>query len=91
MEVLVTGGSGFTGSNLVKKLLAKNHKVRVLARASSKVGDLKKLGANIIIGDISKRDDVFGAVKGTSRVFNIAASYRDASLDKKRENRFQFH
>lgn len=83
MEVLVTGGSGFTGSNLVKKLLAGKHRVRVLARASSKVGDLEKLGARIIIGDISNREDVFRAVKGTSRVFNIAASYRDASLDEK--------
>ncbi|GAH69210.1 unnamed protein product, partial [marine sediment metagenome] len=64
MKALVTGGSGFTGGHLVKKLLDRNINVRVLARPTSKIDNLKKLGAEIIIGDITDKDSVFKAVKG---------------------------
>ncbi len=83
MKALVTGGSGFTGSHLVKELINKKYRVRVLARAGSKVSDLKKLGASIAVGDISNRESVFNAVRGVDRVFNIAAAYREATLDEK--------
>lgn len=83
MKALVTGGSGFTGENLVKSLLKNNIEVRVLARSTSKVDVIKKQGAEIIIGDITNRDSVFKAVKGTDKVFNIAAAYREVNLPAK--------
>lgn len=83
MKALVTGGSGFTGGHLVKKLLDWNINVRVLARPTSKIDNLKKLGAEIIIGDIIDKDSVFKAVKGMDKVFNIAAAYRESNLPDK--------
>ena len=37
MKVLVTGGSGFVGAALIKKLLAENHEVSVILNQSSAV------------------------------------------------------
>jgi len=83
MKALVTGGTGFTGSHLVRKLIENGEDVRVLARPGSNSGFLKELGVEVLSGDISSRDDVERAVKGMDRVFHIAAAYRDANLPEK--------
>ncbi len=80
MKVLVTGGTGFSGNHLVRRLLDEGSEVRVLARPSSNTAFLKGSGVEIIPGDIADRDSVDRAVKGTNRVFNIAAAYREAKL-----------
>ncbi len=83
MKALVTGGSGFTGSHLVKKLISQDINVRVLARSASKIDTLKKLGAEIVTGDITDKGSVFKAVKGADRVYHIAAAFREANLPNK--------
>ena len=83
MKILVTGGTGFTGSHLVKKLINENFEVRVLARASSNIESLKESGVEIITGDISDKNTVRKAVKGTEKIFHIAAAYREANLPDK--------
>jgi dihydroflavonol-4-reductase len=80
MKILVTGGTGFTGSHLVKKLLKEGSEVKVLARPASDTAFLKELGAEVVPGDITDRDSVDRAVNGTNKVFNIAAAYREAKL-----------
>ena len=80
MKVLVTGGTGFTGSHLVKKLLDEGLEVRALARPGSDTSFLEGCGAEIVPGDIADRASVDRAVKDTETVFNIAAAYREAKL-----------
>ncbi len=80
MKILVTGGTGFTGSHLVKRLLDDGSEVKVLARPASNNAFLERLGVEIISGDISDRDSVNRAVKNADKVFNIAAAYREAKL-----------
>src|SRR4030042_6340416 len=80
MKALVTGGTGFTGSNLVKKLTSQNYQVRVLARPNSKTDLLAQMGVEIVTGDIKDRESVLEAVKGTDIIFHIAAAYRHANL-----------
>ncbi len=80
MKALVTGGSGFTGGHLVKKLISRDINVRVLARPASKIDTLKELGAEIVTGDITDKDSVFKAVKGADKVFHITAAFREANL-----------
>jgi len=81
MKVLVTGGTGFTGSNLAKRLLEQNNEVRILARSAAKAESLKKQGMEIVEGDIRDRDAVFKAVKGMEKVYHVAAAYREAYVD----------
>jgi len=82
MKILVTGGTGFTGGHLVRKLLEdSSNELRVIARDEKKAENLKKLGVEIIIGDISDKEAVFRAVKGADIVFHVAAAYREAKTD----------
>lgn len=71
-RVLVTGGAGFIGSHLVRRLLSEGLAVRVLddlstGRASNLVG----LPVELLVGDV--RLDAEQAVEGCTRVFHLAA------------------
>jgi len=82
MKILVTGGTGFTGGHLVKKLLEdSSNELRVIARNEKKAEGLKKFGVEVVIGDISDKEAVFKAVKGMDIVFHVAAAYREAKTD----------
>jgi nucleoside-diphosphate-sugar epimerase len=70
-KVLVTGGGGFLGSSIVRMLLDKGLTVRSLQRSDSP--ELKKLGVEIIRGDISDRDTVINAAEGCDMIFHVAA------------------
>lgn len=75
-KILVTGGAGFIGSNLVKRLASKND-VTVLDNLSS--GSLKNLGdirnlITFIEGDICDKSLVADVVDGIDIVFHMAAS-----------------
>ncbi|MDC0435378.1 NAD-dependent epimerase/dehydratase family protein [bacterium] len=78
--VLVTGGTGFTGSHLVKYLVEKGAVVRVLARASSNRGDLADLPIEWFVGDVFDEATVQSAVQNVSVVFHVAAAYREAKI-----------
>ena len=84
MHILVTGGTGFTGFNLVKKLAGQGHDVRVLARKTSNTERLERLGVQIVTGDIADPEAVKISLADIQIVFNIAAAYREANLSDKR-------
>jgi dihydroflavonol-4-reductase len=73
MQILVTGGSGFLGANLVKALLQRGHAVRVLHRAQSSLVALDGLPVEHAMGDILEPDSVARAVDGCDMVFHVAA------------------
>jgi nucleoside-diphosphate-sugar epimerase len=73
MLVCVTGGTGFVGGFLVRALLAKGMPVRVLARASPRAEEVRRLGAEIANGDLSDADCLARAVAGADLVYHLAA------------------
>tara|TARA_R110000851_G_scaffold278575_1_gene431630 strand:- start:4367 stop:5227 length:861 start_codon:yes stop_codon:yes gene_type:complete len=73
---LVTGGSGFLGVPLCKRILDAGGKVRTIARDEGKLIDLQQQfpDIEILTGDISDPFEVKQAMKGVTGVFHLAAS-----------------
>jgi len=53
MKILITGATGFIGSNLAKKLTEEGHEVTALVRKKSNVDFLKEIGVKIIYCDLA--------------------------------------
>ncbi len=79
-KVLVTGSTGFTGGHLAEELVNKGYKVRALSLPGQNMDKLKKLGVDIVIGDLTKKDTLKNAVDGVEIVFHIAAVYREQNV-----------
>ena len=73
MQVLVTGGAGFIGSNVADALIAAGHVVRVLDDLSTGFAENVPSGAELVEGDIADLDVVTKAVDGAEVVFHFAA------------------
>ncbi|AYE99109.1 KR domain-containing protein [Mycobacterium paragordonae] len=70
-SVLVTGGSGFVGANLVKTLLERGHRVRSFDRAPSPLPQHPKL--EVLQGDITDKAVCEAAVDGIDTIIHTAA------------------
>jgi 3beta-hydroxy-Delta5-steroid dehydrogenase / steroid Delta-isomerase len=70
-RVLVTGGSGFVGANLVTELLDRGHEVRSFDRAPSPLPAHPRL--QVVEGDICDAETVAAAVEGIDTIFHTAA------------------
>jgi nucleoside-diphosphate-sugar epimerase len=81
MRVLVTGGTGFTGSHLVNQLLQKRQQVSVIDNQKGLFYDeLNSTGANIELGSITDKALVDKMVKGCEIVYHLAAAFRQLNV-----------
>jgi len=76
MKALVTGGTGFIGSHVVRKLLAERIPVRCLVRGASARANLSGLGVDIMVGDLAEPESLKRALQGCDLLFHVAADYR---------------
>ncbi len=79
--VLVTGGTGFTGAALVRRLCELGCEVRVLARASSDRSQFADLPIVWMEGNVYDPEIVKNSVEGVQYIFHVAAAYREAKID----------
>ena len=75
-RVLITGGTGFIGSHLVRSNLQAGNRVRVLVRPDSRSPNSLE-GVEIAVGDIRDGSAVRKAVLGIDTVFHAAALVTD--------------
>jgi nucleoside-diphosphate-sugar epimerase len=74
LVVLVTGGAGFIGSNLVRALVERGDTVRVLDNFSTGNRDnLEGLDVHVVEGELRSYERVHNAVRGTEVVFHLGA------------------
>jgi dihydroflavonol-4-reductase len=81
MKVLVTGGTGFVGSRVARKLVERGDTVRCLARASSSLANLYGLPVELARGNLQDAASLNEAVRGCNTVYHLAADYRLWSRD----------
>jgi UDP-glucose 4-epimerase len=77
MKVLVTGGSGFLGAWIVRRLARSNHQIRIFDIAANKslVSEIAGAGADSVewqTGDIVDPDHVHGASEGCDAIVHLA-------------------
>jgi UDP-glucose 4-epimerase len=73
-RVLVTGGAGFVGSNLVRALLERGDDVRVLDNFSTGLrGNLADVDVELVEGELRSYERVHAAVRGVELVFHLGA------------------
>lgn len=78
MKILVTGGTGRIGANLVKKLLEKGHHIRsfVYPADANRINRLDAYqGVETVLGDLREYEDVKRAVDGVDAIYHIAAAF----------------
>jgi nucleoside-diphosphate-sugar epimerase len=84
LKLLVTGGTGFTGSRLVEYLINKGHEVSVLDNQKGILYDyLIKKGAKITLGTVTDRETVKKCLEGVEGIFHLAAAFRQINATKK--------
>ncbi len=69
--ILVTGGSGFLGGAIVRRLRAQGASVRCIQRHDSPA--LRALGVEVVCADLADHDAVVRAAAGCTAVFHVAA------------------
>ena len=81
MKVLVTGGTGFTGKALVRRLLDQGHAVVALdSKEGLKTRELREWGAEVVLGSVTDPEVVRRSMEGVEVVHHLAAAFREMNV-----------
>lgn len=83
MKTLITGGNGFVGSSLARKLVEAGEEVRVTIRRGSNTRNLDNLGVEKVYADIRDEAAIGSALKDCRRLYHTAALYKVWLPDEK--------
>ncbi|RME24021.1 MAG: NAD-dependent epimerase/dehydratase family protein [Deltaproteobacteria bacterium] len=81
-RVLVTGGHGFIGSFVVRRLRERGYPVRCLVRRSSRTHRIDDLDVDKVIGDILDPASLAAAMEGCELCIHLAGISSYADMDK---------
>jgi uncharacterized protein YbjT (DUF2867 family) len=86
--ILITGAAGAVGGigrNVTEMLLGRGHKVRAMVRQEdARAEDLRRLGAEVVVGDLTDLAAVHRAVEGCKRIYfgmSVSAAYLEATVN----------
>lgn len=73
MRIFVTGGTGYIGGELCRRLAGEGHELRCLVRPTSDTAALERLGASCFVGDVTDRYSMREGMSGADWVVHAAA------------------
>lgn len=73
MRALVTGATGFVGSHVVDRLLARGHEITALVRSAERARPLADRGVRLVLGDLGDPAALQAATEGQEVVHHVAA------------------
>jgi nucleoside-diphosphate-sugar epimerase len=76
MQIFVTGGAGFVGSAVVRRLRSRGDAVVAAVRDPDRARALTDLGCRLIRSDLSSSVELTGLMAGSDAVIHAAGSYR---------------
>jgi nucleoside-diphosphate-sugar epimerase len=82
VRLWLSGGTGFLGGALARKLRERDHHVVALARTTANVEGLRALGCEIAIGDVTDRDSIVASMRDCEGGFHVAAWYEIGVTDR---------
>jgi dihydroflavonol-4-reductase len=75
VKVFLTGGTGFIGGHVARRLRERGDDVRALARSADKGRALTGLGCEVITGDLSDKAAIATGLEGAGAAIHVAAMY----------------
>lgn len=83
MSIFITGGTGYIGAHLLKRLADSGEKIHVLVRSEKKATNIKHPNVAIFEGDIMNKDSIRDAMQGCNKVYHLAAFAKVWAKDPK--------
>jgi dihydroflavonol-4-reductase len=84
VTILVTGGTGFLGSHIARKLVQRGKRVKILLRKTSRTSNIEDIDAERVYGDILDVDSVKEAFKGCDTLYHVAGLVSSKKADYKK-------
>ena len=76
MRIFVTGGAGFIGLAVVRRLVQRGDRVMAVVRDPDRATQLADLGVEMRAGDLSRTAAIVDAMRGTDAAIHVAGMYR---------------
>jgi nucleoside-diphosphate-sugar epimerase len=76
VRVFLTGGTGFIGGHVARRLRERGDDVVALVRSPEKAAALRELGCELVAGDLSDGDAIARGVEGAEAVVHAGAVYK---------------
>src|SRR5918992_2612938 len=76
MRAFLTGGTGFIGRQVARRLKERGDDVVALARSAERAAPLRELGCEVAEGDLADVEAIRRALDGCDSAFHVAAVYK---------------